>query len=164
MLSCPRCNSSRKMSVIGARISVPPPVLIVRFEYRSPKGTVVDLTKNNGRAKSKVKKGERTPIDLTRAEDDENVMVDYSEVSGFRADLEVVLEGHTYKYVGSIMHYPGHFWATVSYSNQIWYYGIGAGLDVHLGEEEAGNPFVTRSELRGKPVSHFYTLKKDGCG
>jgi hypothetical protein len=157
------------MVAVETHITNPPPVLVVTCEYRmsheekagASDSTSIDLTRDDDEHRSspqaKGRKGKsKAPVSPAR-KSKEDVKLNYPDVSGFVVNSQVTLDKWNYEYIGSIMHYPGHFWATVSYDGRIWYYGIGDSKDVHGGKQKVGEAIVLDRDLRGVPASHFYT-------
>jgi hypothetical protein len=138
-----------------------PPILAITCEFGLPPAEPEQTKQNQPRVKKyKGKKiGDRIEIS-DESDHNDNYNVD---VGNFVMSLEIVVEGVTYVWVGSIMHSPSpaHFWSLLWHQGKVW---EGSPVDdlgiVRLRTElSPGQPFKVSSRMKCKPQYILYVRK-----
>ena len=133
--SCPRCRTKARMERTGCRLASLPSILHISCEY-SPSH---DLSEDDAVV--------------------EPPPTYYLDTLGCTFDRQIVLQGQSYRYLGTIMYHPLHFWSVMEYGGKVWR----AGIECTGSAEPMAQPvYVTgglERELHGEPVSHFYAIE-----
>jgi len=131
-----------------------PAILVLRPEPLDNNPPKTKAKKSHG---EHLKKQVPRQIKATREEE-----VFDSDVSGFRIDRDINVDGQQYRHLVSILHSAAHFWSVVTYNNETWLGG--SDLDKPAMLYHGSEPFVCPSTLKGgmvQPVIHVYAHKEE---
>ena len=134
--SCPRCRSKAQMEKTGCRLTSFPSVLHISCEY-SPSAD-----------------RERTS---DHAQPPPTYYLDTLECT---FDRQIILQGQRYRYLGTIMYHPLHFWSVLEYGGKVWRVGIECTGSAELTAQSVYITGDLEREIRGEPVSHFYAIER----